>query len=1273
MNKSLLLCVLAAVAAFPQAQTPLTITQSAGSATGELRMQERRTNGTNYVGIKSPQSVAANIVWALPIADGTANQCLSTDGAGQWGWRTCSGASVDLLTTDYDWYQTPGVSLTAATPATVTLTPCPVGVAPYIAHYSTRIAGGTGAAETVLITAVTGSGSTCDVEFTPANNHTGSWTIGSASDGIQEAVNYSIANAGHRVFIPQGVSTPDPVAPGEESTIYVQGAVTIAGANQSINGGSEIALNHDGQWAIIVTTGATNWPVHFEKFAIQGTGLTTGGGIKITASSGHNLVSKVKDMQLYTLPVGLWCEKCAAVEISGNFFWGFTDAGIRMENTYDTDAGDQTITNNQFQVITFMGDPPCTAIAIDWLSAGGAKIANNKFNLQGAGINMSLSAASIITTITGNSFDNQKLYSVKLRGTTGFVGAAIVGNVVTGAGDASYIAFDIGDNTTDVLSNIVVADNAMQAGGTGIKVGDAANVSISGNVLGSFTTAIDIKSTASGVALGKNTCYSVTTCYAVDAAADVRSTSPVFASGYGGWAASGTNIKSIAEFAPPASGEVNNAVLFQTNTTGTNSQRGIWWDTAANMHFARFSSNRSTTHTNDLKLEADGDAHFSYKVGVGRSPVTELDVNGVSRVYDGTIDLRFQVGSGAAYMGTNSNHPLLFTQDAAVRLYLSNSALLPNPSAGDTFNIGDPTIRFLGTYSKIFDTVKSAGTGDYMQTRKLQLYDNTGSSTAASYWDLNVVMSGVGAFQNSYFYLRDNAGNTVWRADKIASGSPVATTTIYTDLLPDSTANARDLGKTGQRWDEINGASLSLTSGADIGGNLSAAVINATGSPAYRVAGTTVIDASRNLSNIGTAGFGGLVTASAGLTVTGGTSTFEEIRFGTGSTYSIGATGARALRVFTQGITTGGPSYWESGSDFIMRSGSVMTLEFGTPGAGKVLTSDAAGVATWQAPGSSKWTAGTGTNIYRSAGNVGIGDSSPQGLLEVFSATNVGTSPLISIRSNYATSGNFGGIRFGDQSQTSLYQKGAIYYESVATSARGKIHIALEATDTSASVGLSDARLTVTQSGIEVPGAANITGNLSAAVINATGSPAYRVSGTTVINASRDATFVGLTTSGAVSLAGSTISAGSTFSSDLIATTNSTYALGSNAVRWLAYLNTVNINGTVTLNGSITGDVLFTANNTYIIGNGTNYLNNIHSATVTTYGQVKPASGVTTADLGASTTPFRKLWTGDISFTGTMTPPSGSAFTGTKTVRASGGASDCTLTFSAGIMTGGTC
>lgn len=89
-----MICALAAAAAFGQSQTPLTITQSAGSATGELRMQERRTNGQDYVGIRAPQSVASSTVWTLPSADGTSGQCLQTDGAGQWGWAACGGLPV---------------------------------------------------------------------------------------------------------------------------------------------------------------------------------------------------------------------------------------------------------------------------------------------------------------------------------------------------------------------------------------------------------------------------------------------------------------------------------------------------------------------------------------------------------------------------------------------------------------------------------------------------------------------------------------------------------------------------------------------------------------------------------------------------------------------------------------------------------------------------------------------------------------------------------------------------------------------------------------------------------------------------------------------------------------------------------------------------------------------------------------------------------------------------------------------------------------------------
>ena len=57
----------------------------------------------------------------------------------------------------------------------------------------------------------------------------------------------------------------------------------------------------------------------------------------------------------------------------------------------------------------------------------------------------------------------------------------------------------------------------------------------------------------------------------------------------------------------------------------------------------------------------------------------------------------------------------------------------------------------------------------------------------------------------------------------------------------------------------------------------------------------------------------------------------------------------------------------------------------GSPGAGKVLTSDANGVATWQdaaAGGGSLWTE-SGSNIYRSSGNVGIGVVNPSSRLHV--------------------------------------------------------------------------------------------------------------------------------------------------------------------------------------------------------------------------------------------------------------------------------------------------
>jgi len=77
-------------AALPKAGGTLTGDVTLGNQS-DLRFGEATANGANYVGFQAPASIAADLTWTLPAADGTVGQVLSTNGTGTLGWIAAGG------------------------------------------------------------------------------------------------------------------------------------------------------------------------------------------------------------------------------------------------------------------------------------------------------------------------------------------------------------------------------------------------------------------------------------------------------------------------------------------------------------------------------------------------------------------------------------------------------------------------------------------------------------------------------------------------------------------------------------------------------------------------------------------------------------------------------------------------------------------------------------------------------------------------------------------------------------------------------------------------------------------------------------------------------------------------------------------------------------------------------------------------------------------------------------------------------------------------------
>lgn len=80
---------------YATAASPTFTTNINLSAQAPVRLFD--SDSSNWVALKAPATVASNVTWTLPGADGSANQVLRTDGSGQLGWVTLTtGASLGV-------------------------------------------------------------------------------------------------------------------------------------------------------------------------------------------------------------------------------------------------------------------------------------------------------------------------------------------------------------------------------------------------------------------------------------------------------------------------------------------------------------------------------------------------------------------------------------------------------------------------------------------------------------------------------------------------------------------------------------------------------------------------------------------------------------------------------------------------------------------------------------------------------------------------------------------------------------------------------------------------------------------------------------------------------------------------------------------------------------------------------------------------------------------------------------------------------------------------
>ncbi|MGA9354159.1 MAG: hypothetical protein WBV46_10755 [Terriglobales bacterium] len=202
-------------------------------------------------GLSAKADLVSGLVPTGELGAGVASSGTCLTGNSTWG--TCGSgapAGITYATTALNWSQTIASPLTGGAQATVTLTPCPVGVDTTSgAGYDVLVSGGGNSEAVAVLTAsggCTSGAASGTITFTSFFSYAAGYTVGSASSGIQETLNAACGtdpsswkNIQCNVTIPSN----GPGYPAHSLNIYNVAGTIYLHSNQSILNAYGTSLN----------------------------------------------------------------------------------------------------------------------------------------------------------------------------------------------------------------------------------------------------------------------------------------------------------------------------------------------------------------------------------------------------------------------------------------------------------------------------------------------------------------------------------------------------------------------------------------------------------------------------------------------------------------------------------------------------------------------------------------------------------------------------------------------------------------------------------------------------------------------------------------------------------------------------------------------------------------------------------------------------------------------------------------------------------------------